>query len=130
MIARYNRISLAWGLSGALLQLVALTYVLIKVSAPGPPHTRLEQVPDIVMMLVVTVLSVGTVFVMIGLAYYAKAKGRDPAWCIMGFFLLLGLLVLACLPDDFERGLELRCRACNDWNHKSANFCNNCGAPL
>jgi hypothetical protein len=128
MIARYNRISLAWGLSGALLQLVALTYVLIQVSAPGPPHARLEQVPDIVIMLVGAVFLVGTVFLFIGLAYYAMAKGWHPAWCIMGLFSLPGLLVLAGLPDEFQ--LELRCRACNDWNLKLANFCNKCGVPL
>jgi hypothetical protein len=122
MIARYNTISLVWGGLGALLQLVGGTYALILVSA--------KQVPDNVIMLVGTVFLIGTVFLFIGLAYYAVAKGRHPAWCIMGFFSLLGLLVLACLPDDFQRGLELRCSACNDWNHKSAKFCNNCGAPL
>jgi hypothetical protein len=122
MIARYNTISLVWGGLGALLQLVGMTYALILVPA--------KQIPDIAIMLIGTVLLVGTVFLTIGLAYYAIAKGRHPAWCILGFFSLPGLLVLACLPDDFQRGLELRCRACNDWNHRSANFCNICGAPL
>jgi hypothetical protein len=123
MIARYNRISLVWGGLGALLQLVGGTALQILLSG--------KQKPDIEIMFVVwTVLSVGTVFLMIGIAYYAMAKGRHPLWCIMGLFSVCGLLVLACLPDSFERGLELRCRACNDWNHKSAKFCNNCGAPL
>ena len=129
MIARCNRISLAWGGSGALLQLVAWTYALqIQVSAPGPPHTRLQEAPGIVIMLLGTAFLVGQLFWTIGLAYYAKAKGWDPAWCIMGLFALPGLVVLAWLPDEFQ--LELRCRACNDWNLKLANFCNKCGVPL
>jgi hypothetical protein len=123
MIARYNKISLVWGGPGALLQLVGWTYALILASD--------RREPGIVNMVIVwTALSVGTVLWTIGLAYYAMAKGKHPAWCIMGFFCLPGLIVLACLPDDFQRGLELRCKACNDWNHESAKFCNNCGGPL
>jgi len=56
------------------------------------------------------VMLVGTVLLIIGLAYYARAKGRHPAWCLMGFLSVIGLIVLACLKDygkgATESGLE------------------------
>ncbi|MGO9115406.1 MAG: SHD1 domain-containing protein [Thermoguttaceae bacterium] len=45
------------------------------------------------------VFIVGTFLFVAGLAFYAKAKRRHPAWCLMGFLSLLGLIILACLPD-------------------------------
>ena len=44
-------------------------------------------------------LILGTILLMIGLAYYAMAKGRNPAWCLMGFLSIIGLIVLGCLKD-------------------------------
>ncbi len=41
----------------------------------------------------------GTVLLIIGLVYYAKAKGRHPAWGIMGLLSIIGLIVLALLKD-------------------------------
>jgi len=41
----------------------------------------------------------GTVLFIIGLCYYAKAKGRSGWWGLMGFLSLIGLIVLACLKD-------------------------------
>ncbi len=41
----------------------------------------------------------GTILLIVGFAYYAMAKGRNPAWCLMAFLSLIGLIVLACLPD-------------------------------
>lgn len=75
MIKKYNTISLAWGIPGLVLQIAG--------NVIGQP----------------LVVLVGTVFLMVGLAYYAKAKGRSPAWCLMGFLSLIGLIVLACLKD-------------------------------
>jgi hypothetical protein len=37
----------------------------------------------------------GTVLLLVGLAYYAKAKGRNPAWCLFAFL----SIILACLKD-------------------------------
>ncbi len=73
MIKKYNNISLAWGIPGFVLQIAGI----------GQP----------------LVLSAGTVLLMIGLAYYAKAKGRSAAWCLMGFLPIIGLIVLAYLKD-------------------------------
>jgi len=75
MIKKYNNISLAWGIPGIVLQIAG--------NVIGQP----------------IVLIVGTVLLMIGLAYYAKAKGRSAAWCLMGFLSIIGLIVLACLKD-------------------------------
>ena len=47
---------------------------------------------------------VGTVLLLIGLAFYAKAKGRHPAWCLMAFLSLIGLIVLALLKDKAPDG--------------------------
>jgi hypothetical protein len=41
----------------------------------------------------------GTFLLLIGLAYYAKAKGRHPAWCVLAFLSIVGLIALACLED-------------------------------
>lgn len=75
MIAKYNNISLTCGIPGIILQIAG----------------RLIGQP--------VVIIAGTVLLMVGLAYYAKAKGRSPAWCLMGFLSLVGLIVLACLKD-------------------------------
>lgn len=44
-------------------------------------------------------LIVGTVLFMVGLAYYAKAKGRNAASCLMCFLSIIGLIVVGCLKD-------------------------------
>ena len=75
MIKKYNNISLAVGIPGLLLQIVG--------NVAGQP--------------LVTIL--GTILLLVGLAYYAKAKGRSKAWCLMAFLSLIGLIVLACLKD-------------------------------
>lgn len=41
----------------------------------------------------------GTALVLMGVAYYAVAKDRSPAWCLMLFLWLPGLVVLALLKD-------------------------------
>tara|TARA_B000000460_G_C21489330_1_gene380835 strand:+ start:150 stop:1259 length:1110 start_codon:yes stop_codon:yes gene_type:complete len=45
---------------------------------------------------------IGTIFLIVGLALCAKAKGRNPAWGLMGFFWLIGILVLIFLKDKRE----------------------------
>ena len=75
MIRKYNNISLALGIPGIVAQIAG--------------HLMRQPL----------VLIVGTVLLMVGLAYYAKAKGRSPAWCLMGFLSIIGLLVLASLKD-------------------------------
>jgi hypothetical protein len=88
MIKRYNNISLATGAPGFLLQVVGQVLRM----DPG------EQ------FLGLAVVGAGTALLLVGLAYYAKAKGQNPAWCLMAFLSLIGLIVLACLPDKAPDG--------------------------
>ena len=41
----------------------------------------------------------GTALLLVGFAYYAKAKGRSPAWCLVAFLSCVGLIILALLKD-------------------------------
>ena len=75
MISRYNNISLATGVPGIALQIVG----------------RLQESLPVIML--------GTGLLLIGFAYYAKAKGRNPAWCLAAFLSIIGLVILACLKD-------------------------------
>jgi len=83
MITRYNNISLALGAPGFILQIVGLVIQ----RSPGKEGIG----------LVIVVL--GTALLVAGLAFYALAKGRSPAWCLMGFLGLIGLIVLGSLSD-------------------------------
>jgi hypothetical protein len=42
----------------------------------------------------------GSILFIIGLAFYAKAKGRSPWWALAGFLSIFGLIILALLRDD------------------------------
>lgn len=75
MIKRHNRISFLWGVAGIVLQPVGAVI-----------HQPL-------------ITLVGLVLLAVGLAYYAKAKGRHPAWGLCGLLSIIGLLILACLSD-------------------------------
>jgi hypothetical protein len=75
MITKYNNVSLAFGIPGIVLQLVG------------------AFAPSVLVQLL------GTALLIVGLAYYAKAKGRNPAWCLFAFLSIIGLIVLACLKD-------------------------------
>ncbi|HET6572710.1 MAG TPA: hypothetical protein VFG68_03840 [Fimbriiglobus sp.] len=86
MDPQLNRTSLRYGVPGVLLQL----------AAPYLVYAVWPSVPDNLLRLIVLA---GTVLLMIGLAYYAMAKGRSPWWCLLGFLSLVGLLGLALLED-------------------------------
>jgi hypothetical protein len=97
MIARYNRLSLWWGIPGILMQ-VAGNF--LRLSTRISPNFKPPPGIGILVTSIGTVLLlVGTVLLLIGLAYYAKAKARNPAWCLFAFLSLIGLIVLACLRD-------------------------------
>jgi 4-amino-4-deoxy-L-arabinose transferase-like glycosyltransferase len=76
MIARYNNTSMALAVPGLIVQVVG-QFVL--------------QIPYVTIA--------GTVLVMVGLGYYAKAKGRHWAWGLLGLLSIFGLIALAILPD-------------------------------
>ncbi len=75
MIRKYNNISLALGIPGLVLQVAGK---LMENNA---------------------VLVVGLLLLLAGFAYYAKAKGRSPAWGLLAFLSIIGLIILACLKD-------------------------------
>jgi hypothetical protein len=81
MIARYNRWSFVFGVPGIILQ-IAGTFI-----GPWGAYSS---------------ILLGTVLLMIGLGYYAKAKGQSFAWCAAGFLSVLGLLLLLLLEDKSE----------------------------
>ena len=75
MIKKYNNISLAIGIPGLILQL----------------YGTFEQV---------SILSIlGSIALIVGLAFYAKAKARHPAWGLLGLLSILGMIILALIPD-------------------------------
>ncbi len=86
-----NRTSLALGIPGIILQLVG-NFALR--SADGQSLTWAG----------VAVSLIGTVLLIVGLSFYAKAKGRNPAWGLMGLLSIIGLIVLALLKDRRPNG--------------------------
>ena len=91
MIARYNRASLWVGGIGIALQLGTP----LVAAAIGPTLLEYRGLA----MALVPAMMLGTVMVFIGLALYAKAKGRSVVWCAAGFLGILGFLLLAGLKD-------------------------------
>jgi hypothetical protein len=86
VIRKYNNVSLAFGAPGLFIQTAG--YVMSQIST--------ELLPALLGFLICLA---GTALLLVGLAYYAKAKARHPAWCLMGLASLIGLIVLACLKD-------------------------------
>jgi hypothetical protein len=84
MIKECNRKSFYWGIPGIILQCGGRN-----MANEIPKNANLGAI----------YLFVGTFLLMMGLSYYAKAKGRHPAWCLMAFLSIIGIIVLACLKD-------------------------------
>ena len=82
MIKRYNNLSL----------MIAIPGIIIQVAAQMMLQGEQASLRFLVSLI-------GTVMVLIGFAYYAKAKGRNPLWCFVGVFSCLGLLIMALLKD-------------------------------
>jgi apolipoprotein N-acyltransferase len=88
MIARYNRLSFAYGVPGIAMQIAGCF-----MSGLGQGDVGLFGV---------VFLMFGILSLMIGLAYYAKAKGQSWAWCAAAFLSILGLLLLLLLEDKSQ----------------------------
>lgn len=86
MIQEYNRKSFIFGVPGLILQIAG----------------RLMMNPTESGGLGALVALLGTVLLLVGFAFYAKAKGRHPAWCLMAFLSIIGLIVLALLKDKSQ----------------------------
>jgi hypothetical protein len=89
-----NRKSLALGVPGIVLQI--LGNVMYRSGGTVAP---MGQTPVKGNPLWLLVALAGTVLLIAGLSFYAKAKGRSPAWGLMGLLSIIGLIVLACLKD-------------------------------
>ncbi len=88
MIVRYNRLSFVYGIPGIALQIVGYFMA-------GLGQGTAASLGAFFMVL-------GIIALMIGLAYYAKAKGQSWAWCAAGLLSILGLLLLLLLQDKSE----------------------------
>jgi len=86
MDSRLNRISLLWGVPGIVGQIMGNIIM-------GAAQEAITALFGLAMLLGCTVS------LLIGLAYYAKAKGHSPWWGLMGLLSCIGILVLAVLPD-------------------------------
>jgi hypothetical protein len=86
VIKRYNNLSFLFFIPGVIIQIAG--FVLNK-----------DQPPDSFSTVALILLVAGTALAVTGFGYYAKAKGRSPAWGLAGFLGILGLLVLALLKD-------------------------------
>ena len=89
MIAKYNRKSLMFGAPGITLQIGSYIALESSWSAVSPVILSLS-------------LLTGTGLLLVGIAYYAKAKGQHPALCVLGLLSIIGLVVLSTLPDLTE----------------------------
>ena len=79
MKKKYNNISLALGLPGLLLQYIG----------------AMSSSESAALLAVI-----GSIMFIVGLAYYAMGKGRSPIWAVMGFLSIIGLIILALLPEN------------------------------
>jgi hypothetical protein len=90
MIKGYNQMSFGLGVPGIVLQLAGLYAVTTRGSNLGAVF-----------------IIVGIGLFIAGLAYYAKAKARSPWWCLLGLLSLLGMIILALIPDrSFDEELS------------------------
>ncbi len=76
MLKTQNKKSLVYGIPGILLQAVGIFSLPIGL--------------------------IGTVLLVIGLGYYAKAKGHSGLFGLLGLLSWLGVIVLMCLKDRHE----------------------------
>jgi hypothetical protein len=85
-ISEYNKKSLAFGIPGLLMQIGC------------PLLTMAVRGAWVGAALAIGTL-VGFILVIVGLCYYAAAKGHSAVLGVLGIFSCLGLLILAALPD-------------------------------
>lgn len=96
MIAKYNRKSLALGIPGLVLQIGCIfTTNLIAAKAKSGGAT----LPDSLALLLAAGSLIGSLLFIVGLCYYAKAKGYSSVFGLLGLLSCIGLLILAVLPD-------------------------------
>ena len=96
MIPEYNKKSLRIGIPGFVL--VNGCPLLIRHLAPKPDDVN-PPLPDWVPFLLLFGMLAGAILLIIGLGYYAKAKGYSAVLGLLGLLSCVGVLILAVLPD-------------------------------
>jgi hypothetical protein len=96
MITKYNRKSLAFGIPGILLQMGWLALIII-LGLKNGNHSK--AFPEWVATLFGFSIFVGAILWIVGLCYYAMAKGYRATLGLLGIFSWIGLLILFVLPD-------------------------------
>ncbi len=94
--ARKNRISLTYGITGIGLQVVGCAFSIVA-----------QDIDPVVALIGVAGLWIGAGLLVVGLGYYASAKGHHWAWGLVGLLSIIGLLILAALPDRHGRREEM-----------------------
>jgi dipeptide/tripeptide permease len=97
MIPGYARKSLVVGIPGLVIQAgcVAARNSLLIAAAQNPSASL--STGTLILLQIGTFI--GSVLFIIGLCFYAKAKGYHSAWGLIGLLSCIGLLILALFPD-------------------------------
>jgi hypothetical protein len=98
--AQLNRKSLMFGVPGIALQILSriMTFV-----AATDAQGRITRPPaESVSPIWLVVFFIGTILLIVGLGLYAKAKGYSPLFGLFGLLSIIGVIVLAVLPDRLK----------------------------
>ena len=93
MIERFNRISLYWGIPGAVLQILGGAIQATR---------RLWMPPNADTAIGAYLLLLGTLLLLMGFASYTKAKGRSTAWCLFALLGLPGWILLVTVLSNLK----------------------------
>jgi hypothetical protein len=96
MITKYNRKSLAFGIPGILLQMGWLALIIVLGLKSG---SHGKALPEWAASLFGFSIVLGEILWIVGLCYYAMAKGYRATLGVLGIFSWIGLLILFVLPD-------------------------------
>ena len=96
MITEQKSKSLAFGIPGLFLQIGCIT--LMRILAPSTGNYS-AALPDWITISLAGGSLIGVILLIVGLRHYAKAKGYGLEYGFLGLLSLLGVLILAVLPD-------------------------------
>lgn len=94
---QYRRLGSRFRMSGIVLQLVFPALIIV-LGQDIPPGSSAEA---IILPLMGGCIISGGLSILVGLGYYARAKGRSRLWCWLGLLGIVGILVLWILPDNW-----------------------------
>ena len=97
MIKRYNNLSFVFGIPGLVLHFL---WIFFRGSEKDSSTARMSEYAAIG----------GFFLLIIGLGYYAQAKGRHPAWGLLGFMSIIGMVILGLSKDMSDEAMLMRDR--------------------